>query len=252
MDPRDFDRDFEAWLDGELPPEAAARMQAAADATPELAERAALHREIDARIRGALIAEPAAVATVRAMAARARGAAPALRRPWILRGWVSAAAAAVLVGVTLMWWLCIGPFECRYLMAFERASREVCVAPGAEADDLVLRSGLPDQVGEARATEPAVHVPMDVFVFHFDAVRADYMAPDGSSFRVAVSESDGKRPSRSKTVERDGRKWWTTDHGGHRMVAFDCPGRPFVYCVIGPAGADEVWAQATALRDAIR
>jgi hypothetical protein len=252
MDPRDFDRDLETWLDGELPPDAAARMQAAADSTPELAERAALHRALEARIRGALLAEPAAVATVRAMTARARGAAPALRRPWILRRHVLAAAATVLVAVTLMWWLCIGPFECRYLMAFERASNDASAMQAPAADDLVRRSGLPERVGDAIAATPAVRVPMDVFVFHFDAVRTDYVRPDGSSFRVAVSESAGKRPSRSKTVERDGRKWWTTDHGGRRMVAFDCPGRPFVYCVIGRAGAEEVFAEAAELRDAIR
>ena len=252
MDPRDFDRDLEPWLDGELPPDAAARMQAAADASPELTERVALHRALDARVRRALLAETAAVATVRAMAARARGAAPALRRPWILRRYVFAAAATVLVGVTLMWWLCIGPFECRYLMAFERASDDASAAQAPAADALVRRSGLPDRVGDALLATPAVHVPMDVFVFHFDAVRVDYVRPDGSSFRVSVSESEGKRPSRSKTVERDGRKWWTTDHGGRRMVAFDCPGRPFVYCVIGPAGSDDVFAEAVRLREAIR
>jgi hypothetical protein len=252
MDPLDFERDLEAWLDGELPPAAAARMQAAADASPELAERAALQRALDARIRGALLAEPAAVATVRAMAARARGAAPSVRPPWILRRPLFAMAATVLVAVTLMWWFCIGPFECRYLMAFERASNDAAAAPGPGADDLVRRSGLPDRVGDARAATPAVRAPLDVFVFHFDGARMDYVRPDGSSIRVAVSESAQKRPSRSKRVDRDGRQWWVTDHGGLRMVAFDRPDCPFVYCVIGPAGADSVFAEAAALRDAIR
>lgn len=252
MDPRDFERDLEAWLDGELPEDAAARMKAAADASPAFAERAALHRAIDARIRGALSSEPAAVATVAAMAARARGDAPsAIRRPWYLRP-MMAAAAVLLVAGTIMWWFCIGPFECRFLMALEKAAVDTSAVPGARADDLMRRSGLPDRVGEAIAMQPAVALAMEFAGVHANGLRVEYVRPDHSSFFVTVSECPTRRPSEFRKTEIEGRIWWKTDYDGHRMVAFDRPQCPFVYCVVGPAGADCVFDEAVELRDAIQ
>ena len=253
MDPHDFDRDVHAWLDGELPPEAAARMQAAADASPELAERAALHRALDARIRGALSAEPAAAATVAAMAARARAGAPSIvRRPWYLRRRVAAVAATLLVAGTVMWAFCIGPFECRYLIALEAAADDPAGQPGPAAEELMRRAGLPTRVGDALAQEPPVALAVDFINLHTNGLRVDYWRPDGSYFRVTLSECCTHRPSANRKIERDGREWWTTEYDGHRLVAFDRPQCSFVYCVVGPAGSDRVFAEAAALRDAIQ
>jgi hypothetical protein len=44
---------FFAWLDGELPPEQAARVEAQVAADPELSKRAAAHRKMTAGLRGA-------------------------------------------------------------------------------------------------------------------------------------------------------------------------------------------------------
>lgn len=253
MDPADFERDLDAWIDDELPAESAARMQAAADASAELAERAALRRSLEERVRGALSAEPSAVATVREMAARARGAgAPVLRRPWYARRPLTIAASLLIVVGGFMWAFCIGPFECRFLMALERAADDPAALPGPAADELMHRSGLPLRVGDALAAEPVVALAIEFANVSTRGLRVDYVRPDGSSFRVTASECPSHRPSASRGVERDGRKWWMSEYDGHRLVAFDRPGCDFVYCVVGPPGADCVLREAAALRDAIR
>ena len=252
MDPSDFDRDLQPWLDGELPPEAAARMQAAADACPELTERVALHRALDGRIRGALASEPAAVATVRAMAARARGRTPSIaRRPWYFRPVAAAAAVLIVTGVVL-WTFCIGPFECRYLIALEKAADDVAAVPGPAADELLRRSGLPDHVGDAVRAEPAVALPVDFIDLHTPGLRVIYVRPDRSSFCVTLSECATRRPSANRRTSWGGKQWWMTDYDDHRLVAFDCPKCPFVYCVLGPVGEEHVFEDAAALREAMR
>jgi hypothetical protein len=251
--PGDFERDLDAWIDGELPADAAARMQAAVDASPELAERAALQRSLDARMRDALAAEPAAAAIVREMALRASGLhAPAARRTWSAPRIVSVAASLVIVAGVLLWTLCIGPFECRFLVALEKAADDPSALPGPAADELMNRSGLPLRVGDALAVEPVVALAIEFADCRTKGLRVDYARPDTSSFRVTASECPTKRPSSSRIVEWEGRSWWTSEYDGHRLVAFDRPGCDFVYCVVGPAGSDCVFKEAAALRDAIR
>lgn len=251
--PGEFERDLHAWIDGELPDDAAARMQAAADASPELAERVELQRAFDARMRAALSADPSAAAAVRAMAVRASGRnAPPVRGSWSVTRIAMVAASLLIVSGVLLWTFCIGPFECRFLVALENAADDPAAVPGPAADELMRRSGLPLRVGDALAAEPVVALAIDFAEHRTKGLRVDYVRQDSSAFRVTASECPSKRPSASRVVEWEGRKWWMSEYDGHRLVAFDRPGSDFVYCVVGAAGADCVFREAAALRDAIR
>ncbi len=100
------DEELIAWVDGELSPEAAARVAAAVAQEPDLATRAAAHRRLAARMTGAFgpIADvPVALpsretASVISLDAVRAARAAKLRRPerWVLPG---AVAASLLVGV---------------------------------------------------------------------------------------------------------------------------------------------------------
>jgi hypothetical protein len=100
-----------AWIDGELPPEEAAEVEAAVAADPVLASIAARHRKIRARFAAAftpLLQEPVAMPKRRSArivslaAVREERAAPPTPRPaprWRSWAWPSAVAASLLVGV---------------------------------------------------------------------------------------------------------------------------------------------------------
>lgn len=246
------DRDFQAWLDGQLDAAAAARVEAEVAASPDLAERARLERSFDARLRRALVADPASADAVRAMAARARtGSRPRAR---LLRfpSLAVSAAAALLVALTGMWFLCIPPFECAYMLALESASHDAAALPGPNAEERARSLGLPASAGEALAAAPAAATDLDFWFWNFPGVRMDYVCGGGKCYRVAACESEGLRPSFRHEEERDGASWWIADVEGSRVVAFEHPRREVVYAVTGPEGDESVYSFARALRSSIR
>ncbi len=248
MDARDFDRDLHAWLDGELAPDAAARMQAAADASPEFAERVELARQFDRRMRRALVSDPAAAETVRAMLARARSQ-PEGRLLRLPRGAMKIAAALLLAVTAGMWWTCIPPFECAYLEALESASHDAAAVPGGP--ELATKFDLPDVLGDALPAKPPAATTLDFYVWHLTGVRLDYVRPDGSAFHVTACDSQNIRPSFRRAVEREGQTWWIADVAGGRIVAFEHPRSDIVFAVTGAKGDDSVFAAAKTLRASI-
>lgn len=103
------DEKFFAWLDGELPPEEAARVEAEVTADPELSRKAAEHRALAASLRGAFdtVAAAPVPASVAAATrppqdnvvdlARARQARTARRTP--LWAQMATLAATLAVGI---------------------------------------------------------------------------------------------------------------------------------------------------------
>jgi hypothetical protein len=251
MDAREFDRDLHAWLDGELPPEHAARMQAAADASPDLARRVAMERALAARVQRALMSDPGSVETVRAMVARARATrAPAGRILGVPRGVLRIAASLLVVAVTGMWWFCIPPFECSYMQALEAASHDPNAKPGIAAEEFAKKYGMPGEIDGAFATQPVATVHLHFWFWDLDGVRLDYTYADGRAVQVVVCESDRIKPSVRRHVVRDGMDWWMGDVAGRSVVAFVKPGGDGgdLCAVTGPAGDKSVYAAAKALR----
>jgi hypothetical protein len=252
MDGAEFERDLHAWLDGELPPERAARMQAAADASPELAKRVAMERVFHVRVKHALQSDAGSAEVVREMAARARAArapAPILGLPrWALR---SAAAASIVFAA--MWWFCVPPFECTYLQALEAASHDPNAVPGPEADAFAREYGLPACIGGAKAAAPVAATSIDFWFWHLKGVRQDYVCGSGAAYQVVVCDSPRIFPSVRRRVERDGETWWIADIAGRRVVAFFKPGgSDELCCVTGTTADDSVYAHAKAFRDSFR
>jgi hypothetical protein len=250
MDARDFARDLHAWLDGELPPEHAARMQAAADASPDLTQRVAMERALAGRVQRALMSDPGSVETVRAMVARARAPrAPSGRILGLPRGALRIAASFLVVAVTGMWWFCIPPFECSYMQALEAASHDPNAVPGTAADDFVNEYKMPREIDGAVITAPAATVHLDFWAWHLVGARLDYVRADASAVRVVICDSEKIKPSIRREVERDGMKWWIADIAGRRVVAFVKPGGDDDLCAVtGRAGDESVYAAAKALR----
>ena len=94
------DEQFFAWLDGELDPQAAAKVAAQVAADPELQRKAEAHRSMQARLRGAfepLLAAPSAASNVIDLgAARKR---QATRRAWPGVAQWAAIAATLVIGI---------------------------------------------------------------------------------------------------------------------------------------------------------
>ena len=253
MSASEFDRDLEAWLDGELPPACAAAMQAAVDASPELAERAALEREFDQRMRRALASDAGSVETVRGMLAKARTqSVPAGRMLRLPRGAMKIAAGLLIAVTGGMWWLCIPPFECAFMQALEVAAEDRAAVPGAAADEALARSGLPAEVDGALAAHPAAIATLDFWFWHLTGVRLDYVRPDGSVFHTVLCEKSDVHPSIRRSVERDGEEWWMGEMGGSHVVAFTVKDGTGVCAVTGTTGDESVYAAAKALRASLR
>jgi len=251
----EFERDLEAWIDGELPPERAAAMRAAADASPDLARRAASERRFHERVKKAMASDAAIDdAAIRAMLAKARGENRAAGRLFrVPRGAWRALAAGVVVAVAGMWWFCVPPFECTYMQALELASHDGTAKPGADADALAAELKLPAAIDGAVAAPPAAATRIQVFVRRLDGVRLDYVKPDATSFHVVACRSVGFHPSIRRRVEKDGATWWTCDLAGDCTWAFQCDGTGVVYAVTGPDEDDaSVFAAAKALRTCVR
>src|SRR5206468_10795688 len=64
---RELELDLMAYVDGQLPPERVARIEAAINASPELKARVAAERALDARMRRALASDAGDVSAVRRM-----------------------------------------------------------------------------------------------------------------------------------------------------------------------------------------
>jgi hypothetical protein len=240
MDAREFERDLGPWIDGELPADRAARMQSAADASPDLARRAAFERRFHARVKTAM-ATDADASVVAAMIDRARAVeAPAGRLRRMPRSAWRAVAAVLVVGVTGMWWFCVPPFECMYMQALEAASHDSAAAPGAEADAMATRLRLP--------------ATLDGVFHHLAGVRLDYVRPDGATaFHVVACDSPDLHPSIRRRVEREGAQWWTCDVGDDCTWAFQSADAKVVYAVTGPDKDDaSLYASAKALRARVR
>ena len=93
------DEKFFAWLDGELDPQAAARVAAQVAADPELQRKATAHRSMEARLRSAfepVLAPPVAENVVDLAAARAR---QSQRRTLPSMTQWAAIAATLVVGI---------------------------------------------------------------------------------------------------------------------------------------------------------
>jgi hypothetical protein len=254
MDASEFERDLGPWIDGELPADQAARMQAAADASPDLARRAALERRFHERIQTAMSSD-ADASKVAAMIERARArAAPTGRLRALPRSAWRAVAAVLVVAVAGMWWFCVPPFECSYMQALEAASHDAAAAPGAEADAMAERFRLPAKLDGAVAARPAAATRLDVFVRHLSGVRLDYVRPDGAAaFHVVACDSPDFHPSIRRRVERDGARWWTCDVGENCTWAFQSDDAQVVYAVTGPDDDDpKLYAAAKALRASLR
>jgi len=253
----EFERDLEAWIDGELPPERAAAMRAAADASPDLARRAASERRFHERVKKAMASDAAIDdAAIRAMLAKARGENRAAGRLFrVPRGAWRALAAGVVVAVAGMWWFCVPPFECAYMQALEAATHDAAAAkPGADADALAMKFRLPAAIDGAVAARPAAATRLDVFIRHLDGVRLDYVKPDAvTAFHVVACDSPGFHPSIRRRLDRDGVRWWTCDLDGNCTWAFQAEGTDVVYSVTGPEKIDdEVYAAAKDLRRCVR
>jgi hypothetical protein len=254
MDAAEFERDLHAWLDGELPAERAARMQAAADASPELAQRVAMERVFHVRVKRALVSDPGSVEIVREMAARARAVrAPAGRLLGVPIVAAKAAAAALVVATAGMWWFCIPPFECAYMQALEAASHDPNAVPGPEADEFAREYRMPREVAGAFPAPPVASTKADFWFWHVKGIRQDYVRAGGQAFQVVVFESPGIKPSERRRHDRDGQSWWIADVAGRRVVAFEKPGDPDEVCAVtGCAHDDSVYEFAKSLRASFR
>jgi anti-sigma factor RsiW len=101
-------RDLPLLLDGELPPDRAAEVQAAVERDPELAQRARELRAVDRLLELHPSIEPGPGFVTRALLAAAHADAKAVRRAWWRKpGWGSraavAAAAAILIATGVFW-----------------------------------------------------------------------------------------------------------------------------------------------------
>jgi hypothetical protein len=255
----DFDRDLGAWLDGELPAERSAEIAAAVESSPDLARRVELERAFGRRVRRALVADAGDARVVRRMLDRARATKrPAGRLFGLPRVAVRAVAASILVAWVGLWWLCVPPFECSYLQALERSSRDASATPGPSADADARRLGLPDEIDGAKAAPPAVTTQLDFHAWHrrmtwsIPGVRLDYVRPDATAFHVVACDSADVRPSMRRRVHRDGLTWWRADTAGACEWVFDRSETNTLYAVVGPERDDEaLYAAARALRASI-
>lgn len=246
MDALRFEERLEVWLDGELPPDEAAEMEAWCAAHTDARVRADAERAFAERVRQALLsgegadgasgrdvvlqalakarqaAEPAA-----APVAPAPAAVPAPRgRRLALPRWATGAAAAAAVAVTAMWMNCIPPFECPYIEALEATAR----APAAGAAEL-----------DGAACEC---VPLANGV---RALRTRVPVPGGEAV-VLLAETPGHHPSFRRERTLGGETWWIASEGGRTLVSFQDPRNRGLWCFVGSADEATLVGAARALR----
>lgn len=247
MDDLEFRTDLETWLDGELPPDRAAAMQAFADASPEHAALAAAHRAWNERVRAALVADVDARATVAGIlaATRPRARVQPPRRLALVRPF-AAAAAVLMMATSLAWFYCVGPFECAYLEALERAVEAPVEVDPDRVADLVGQLG----AGIPHPTTPC-EGPSAVRVAHGGdhmALRYCYELPSGSAVALWC-DAGADRPSFRRRVVKYGRTWWITELDGRSVVAFlDCTGTRLC-CLVGEQSPEELMQAAGGILD---
>ncbi len=184
---------------------------------------------------------------VRVALARTRPATPPAA-PHMFRTpprWAWAAAASLLVAVGGMWYACIPPFECRYLVALEAAATlpaEECEGSEAQA----VRRGAPQTLLGATRELCAI-VPVNLGSGG-TALRCDYRRPDGSVVHVLWHDTAGKRPSFRRKFDHAGEAWWAGEEDGMQMVAFVAPSTDSLVCVVGPQPEEELLQVAETLR----
>ena len=163
-----------------------------------------------------------------------------------------AVAATLLLAVQAAWFFCIPPFECSYLQAVERATREVgtplrpgVVAPPVAGRIVVAPALLGfDLDGEASLVDVG-HRPGE------RGVRARYSRAD-ESFDVVWSDPGGATPSFRRRRDMDGRTWWIAEENGNRIVAWICPVTETLCSLVSDLPEDRLLGYAEEMRSAER
>ncbi|MCE9636292.1 MAG: hypothetical protein K8T90_11370 [Planctomycetes bacterium] len=258
IDPAQFAERLEIWLDGELPPDEAAEMEAFCAAHPDARARADAERAFDARVRQALLAAPTAPTDARsgsdsvmaalATARRTAGVVPAVQAPppvadrpeshpsrarlLTFPKWVSGTAA--VLGLAAMWMNCIPPFECPYVEALEAAA-------SAPSDGSAELDGLTRERVSLQINVPFLTIPSS------RALRTR-VPVDGGEAVLLMSESPGHRPSFRRERKIDGETWWIASENGQTLVAFEDPGNRGLWCFVGPEAEATLVSAARKLR----
>ena len=239
MDRAEFAKHLFAWIDGELDDATAREMEHHVESDPDARRLVEAQRAFGERVRDALVSGVDAEPEVARMLERARPA--AARRPWVVP--LTRIAAAVMVAVTLGWFFCIGPWECRYLQALENAVDSPVSVP----------AGFP-AVSHPKGAAPlpgACVVGIDYDLGEGRTVCCRYELACGS-VAVLWSEAGDAKPSFRRKTSRLGQSWWIAQANGRRLVAFMDENAELLCCVVGEQSEEELLAVAAGLRGASR
>jgi hypothetical protein len=276
----DFREHLFPFVDGELSGPQAGLAAAHVGECSDCADRAEFERRLESRMHSALmtdanafdaaavvaaargrvadevVVEAKAVEAVAVEAVAGDASASGAGRGRLLRfrgaRGLLAVAATLLLAVQTAWFFCIPPFECSYLQAVERATREVGtpLRPGVVAPPIASRVAVApallgfDLEGEASLVEVGYR-PGE------QGVRARYSRA-GESFDVVWSNPGGVTPSFRRRYEIDGRTWWIANENGYQIVAWICPVTETLCSLVSDLPEDRLLGYAEEMRSAER
>lgn len=258
IDDGTFERRLFAWLDGELPPAEAAEMEVYCAARPDARARVEAEKAADARIRAALLADPAAREAVERALARTRDAGPGAAPRPVPRGrllrfprWIASTAAAAAVVVAGMWFACVPPFQCGVVEALERAAESAATAPCTDGAGCPLTARMREAAGEVGVDlgNPA-RVPVPC-------------CPNcsGTAFRIRWKGEDltcvwspcrSCDPSFRLQCDLGGSPGWAAKTHGKSLVAFRDASSGLLCSLVGPCPEETLTNLARDLRAALQ
>jgi hypothetical protein len=249
MDETEFLRLLPAWSEGSLDDVAADGMAAYVDANPAAVHLAESHDAFDRRVRDALLEGVDGHAVVQRFLAEARvpatvGTQKPFSRHMLALRVAASLAAALLVAFSFGWFYCIGPFECAYLEALERARDEPAVDRGAAFAVPAVEPPGAQRLGDRVTVQVSYRAPRLADLSRYEM--------DGSELTVLWCQSGDALPSFRRRVKKDGQDWWVADENGIRMVAFFDAPRSVLCCVMGDLPQERLLAVADGLRCACR
>jgi len=255
MDERTFERKLFAWIDGELPRAEAVEMELWCLTRPEARARVDAERAADARIRAALLADPAARESVeKALAASrpvATAATPRTGRVLRLPRWLPVSAAAAVLVAFGMWFACVPPFECGVVLAIEKAAEVAEAAECTDGEGCPLTARMRAAAGSlgAEMGNPA-RVPVECCpgctgtAYKFRWKGADLMC--------VWSPCLACDPSFRRSRDLGGTHGWAANGNGKSFAAFRDPTTGLLCSLVGTCPEDTVTSLATDLWAALQ